>query len=122
MYSSLINTAIKITENPEIYEDKLNEFYKTDVTEKEKAQNFLNLIMEEPKDKEIFMERWKSVKDASVFKNNQKKGFAQNRFKREQFKNIADRVPERNMIEAKDNIKSLTTKNNYKEEQDEYDR
>ena len=39
------------------------------------------------------MERWNSVKDATAFQKNYKKGFAQNRFKREQFKNIESRTP-----------------------------
>lgn len=48
LYSSLINTAIQVTTNPEAYQDRLSEFYKTDVCEKEKATNFLNLIMDNP--------------------------------------------------------------------------
>lgn len=93
LYSSLINTAINITEKPELYKDKLSEFYKTDVSEKEKAENFLNLIMENPDDRKIYMDRWDSVKDAPVFHENYKKGFAKNRFNREQFKKIAMRTP-----------------------------
>lgn len=93
LYSSLINTAIKMTDNPELYKNNLSEFYKTDVTEKEKAENFLNLIIESPEDKQIYMNRWESVKQAQVFQKNDRKGFAQNRFKREQFKQIAMRTP-----------------------------
>lgn len=93
LYASLMNVAINMTENPEIYEEKLQEFYRTDVDESKKAENFLNLIMENPEDKKIYMERWESVKDAKVFSKNEKKGFAKERFKREQFKNIADRTP-----------------------------
>lgn len=40
LYSSLINTAIQVTTNPEAYQDRLSEFYKTDVSEKEKPQIF----------------------------------------------------------------------------------
>ena len=36
------------------------------------------------------MDRWESVNKANVFNKNYKKGFAQNRFKREQFKNITE--------------------------------
>lgn len=42
LYASIINTAIEVTENREKYEEKLKEFYRTDVTEEEKANNFLN--------------------------------------------------------------------------------
>lgn len=103
LYSSLINTAIQVTTNPEAYQDKLSEFYKTDVSEKEKATNFLNLIMDNPNDRQIFMDRWQSVKDSKVFSKNSKKGFAQDRFKREQFKQIAERTPA-------DIVKSLYSK------------
>ena len=39
------------------------------------------------------MNRWETVKEANVFQKNDRKGFAQNRFKREQFKQIAMRTP-----------------------------
>ena len=91
--ASLINTSIKITKNPRLYQNKLEEFYKTDITEKDKAISFLNLIIENPEDRKIYMDRWESVKDAKVFENNFKKGFAKNRFKKEDFKEIANRTP-----------------------------
>ena len=93
LYASLINTAIKMTEQPDMYKEKLDKFYETDVTEKEKAENFLGLIMDSPEDRQIYMDRWESVRDANVFQKNDRKGFAQNRFKREEFKNIAQRTP-----------------------------
>lgn len=93
LYASLINTAIEVTENPEKYNHRLSEFYRTDMSEQEKAVSFLNLIIENPEDRRIYMERWESVKTAEVFRNNNKKGFAQNRFTREQFANIAVRTP-----------------------------
>lgn len=73
LYASLINTSIKMTENPELYKDKLTAFYRTDVSEKEKAENFLDLIIENPEDRQIYMDRWESVKQADVFQNNDKK-------------------------------------------------
>lgn len=93
LYASLMNTAIQMTERPEEFKDKVQEFYKTDVTEKEKAENFLQLIIEDEKDRQIYMDRWQSVKDSQVFDKNSKKGFAPNRFKREGFKEIAIRTP-----------------------------
>lgn len=93
LYASLINTAIKATEHPKEYEERLREFYRTDITEEKKAERFLNLIMENENDKKIYMERYQSVKDAKVFFNNHKKGFAKDRFTKEQFVEIAKRTP-----------------------------
>lgn len=114
LYSSLIDTSIKMTEHPELYQDKLSQFYKTDVTEKEKAENFLNLIMESPEDRQIFMDRWESVKDAKVFQKNDRKGFSQQRFKREQFKQIAMRTPADIVHSAYAHIKEMMTRTNQK--------
>ena len=61
LYASLINTAITITDNPEKVQEQLTEFYRTDVTEEEKAKKLLNLIMENPEDRKIYMERWKVI-------------------------------------------------------------
>ncbi len=93
LYASILNTAIQVTENSEIYQEKLQEFYRTDVNEEQKADNFLNLIMENPQDRKIYMDRWQSVKNADVFAKNEKKGFAQGRFKREEFARITQRTP-----------------------------
>lgn len=115
LYASLINTAIKMTDNPELLKDKLSIFYKTDVTEKEKAENFLNLIMENSEDRQIYMNRWESVKQAQVFEKNHKKGFAQNRFKRDQFKKIAMRTPGTIVHSTYSYIKKQMLKINVKE-------
>lgn len=114
LYSSLINTAIKITDNPELYKDSLSEFYKTDVSEKEKAENFLNLIIESPEDRQIYMDRWESVKQAQVFQKNDRKGFAQNRFRREQFKQIAMRTPADKVRSTYSHIKEMMIRTNDK--------
>ena len=92
LYASLINTSIQMTENPEKFKSKLDEFYRTDVNEEEKARSFLNLIMEDSNDRQIYMDRWQSVKDSKVFEKNSQKGFSQNRFKRDEFKQIAERT------------------------------
>lgn len=122
LYSSLINTAIQMTEHPEQFEEKLTTFYRTDVTEEQKAQNFLNLIMEDPNDRQIYMDRWESVKDAEVFAKNHKKGFAPNRFKREQFKQIAVRTPADRVKAAFAYIKGLMTRTNEKKGDLSYDK
>jgi hypothetical protein len=67
LYSSLIKTAVDMTREPEKMQAKLAEFYKRDVTEEEKVDAFLSLIMDEPEDRSIFKQRWESVKDNPVF-------------------------------------------------------
>lgn len=114
LYASLINTAIQMTENPQEFEEKLSAFYKTDVTEEEKAQSFLNLIMQDPDDRQIYMDRWQSVKDAKVFARNSQKGFAPNRFKREEFKQIASRTPASRVKATYSRIKEMLTRTNVK--------
>ncbi len=107
LYASLINTAVEITKNPEQYKDKLDRFLDTDVSEQQKAENFLDLIIESPEDREIYMERWESVKDAQVFEKNSSKGFAKNRFKKEEFKEIAMRTPYAMVHSAHNYIKEI---------------
>ena len=114
LYASLMNTAIQMTEHPEQFKEKLDEFYRTDVTEEEKARNFLNLIMEEAGDRQIYMDRWQSVKDSKVFEKNSQKGFAQNRFKREEFKQIAIRTPADRVKKAYTHIKEILARTNEK--------
>ena len=61
LYASIIDTAVKMTEEPGKYEPKMQKFLKHDVTEQEKAQSFLDLIMDSDEDKKIYLDRWKSV-------------------------------------------------------------
>ncbi|MBR3134721.1 MAG: amidoligase family protein [Clostridia bacterium] len=82
LYASIVNTAIQMIEHPEKYTIKKESFYRTDINEEQKAIRFLNLIMENEEDKQIFIERWRSVKDAPVFKDIDKKGVAQGRFRK----------------------------------------
>ncbi len=107
LYASLINTAIEITKNPEKYQNQLNDFLNINVDEQEKAESFLKLIMQNPDDRKIYMERWESVKDAEVFQKNSSKGFAKNRFKKEQFKEIATRTPYQMVRSAHNYIKEI---------------
>ena len=122
LYASLINTAMKMTEHPEEYSEKLESFYQTDVTEQEKATRFLNLIMDSQDERQIFMERFESVKDAPVFADNAKKGFAQDRFKREEFSEITQRTPATIVKESFAQIKQFLTRTTPIKEGDSYDR
>lgn len=122
LYASLMNTAIQITENPVKYKENLDKFYITDVTEEEKANNLLNLIMNDPDDRQIYFERWQTVKNADVFKNNERKGFAQNRFKREQFSKITERTPASMVKQAYSYIQQTLARMNEKGDGLAYDR
>ena len=121
LYASLINTAIQMTENPQNFEQKLESFYNTDVTEKQKVENFLNLIMENEDDRQIYMDRWESVKDSQIFEKNPKRGFAKNRFKRNEFKLIAARTPADKVKDAFAHIKEMRSRTKEKGNLD-YDR
>lgn len=56
-----------MTEHPEEMQDALKNFYKRDVTEEEKADAFLSLVMEHPEDRQVYKDRWESVKDNPIF-------------------------------------------------------
>lgn len=107
LYGSLLSTAREITLDPEQYKEKLDEFYKTDVSEEDKVNAFTNLVFNNDKDREIYIKRWSSVKDAEVFKNNHKKDFAQGRFNRENFAQIAQRTPAQKIQNALKNIEKV---------------
>ena len=110
--ASLIVTAVEMTRNPEKYQTKLAEFYQTDISEEEKVDGFLNLIMENQEDRDVYKKRWQSVKDAPVFTTEGSKNFAQDRFQREDFKEISDRVPVTRMKKAFNFISQLKEKLN----------
>lgn len=106
LYASIIDISIKLTKEPEKYEKSLKKFLRHDVTEKEKAESFLDLIMEKDEDKKIYLNRWESVKDATVYSKNSKKGFATT-FKREEFTEIANRTLGSKTREAFNKIKQF---------------
>ncbi len=122
LYASLLDTAIQVTEHPEEYAERLDSFYQTDITEQEKARRFLNLIMSSQDERQIFMERFESVKDAPVFADNAKKGFAHGRFKRKEFKAITERTPAVQVKEAFAHIKQSLSRTPPVKEGDSYDR
>ncbi len=93
LYASILNTAVEMTRNPEKYTEKLQEFYKRDVTEEEKAKAFLGLVMDNQEDRQVYMGRWKSVKDAPVFLNSKgSKKFASGTFIKDDYRDAADRT------------------------------
>ncbi|MBR3152759.1 MAG: amidoligase family protein [Clostridia bacterium] len=91
-YASLIETAIKMTKEPELMQEKVETFFNRDVSEKEKVDNFLNLIMEDDYSKNIFKERWESVKDAPVFSNYKGNIKFMNTFKKKEYKEVSEQT------------------------------
>ena len=118
LYASVLETSRTMALNPEKLQEQSDQFYRTDVNEQEKVQNFLNLVFDNEDDKKIYMERWESVKDAPVFTNNEK-DFLQGRFKREEFKTIAKRTPAALAKEAYGKLKEMATKNKSRGEEKE---
>lgn len=119
LYASLIDTSIKSIESPEKYDEKMKAFLNTNVSEKEKAENFLNLIMEEPEDRKIYLERWESIKDHKVFSKNNTKGFAKRRFQKEEFKEMEEKTPTNHVKQAYANIKEMLEQTKEQKEQRE---
>lgn len=93
LYASLIKTAVDMTREPDRYAEKMQKFYNRDVSEDEKANAFLELIMNEQSDRDIYKQRWQSVKDAPVFsetKGAQRFGAS---FKKDDLRTVAEKVP-----------------------------
>lgn len=106
LYSSIINTARNIALQNGYKKEELQEFLKDNISEKQKAISFTNLIFDNNDDRKIYIDRWASVKDAKIFKNPDQKGFAPNVFTRQSFKNIAQRTPYSRINQAMDFVTS----------------
>lgn len=104
LYASIIDTVRNISLGKEFKKEQLESFLRTDITEQEKAKAFTNLIFDNDNDKQIYIKRYESVRNSKIFKNTEKKGFAQNKFTREDMKDIADKVPIRLVNRAIDFI------------------
>ena len=113
LYASIIETARTAALEPEKNQGQLNEFFREDVTEEQKADAFLNLLFEDEEDRKIYRDRWESVKDAHVFERNQEQ-FAQT-FKREEFKQIAEKTPMTMVKDAFDKIREAMQQKDIKE-------
>lgn len=119
LYASVLNTAVEMTKNPELYQERLEEFYKRDVSEEEKATAFLGLVMDNPEDRQVYMDRWESVKDAPVFSAKGARNFAKGTFKKEEIQTIAEQTSGEKVKGAIDFVKDLRNRimNKDKEEQ-----
>ncbi len=116
LYASLIDTALRIEQEPEKYYKKLGDFCKRDVSEEEKLDNFLKLIMENEEDRQVYKERWETVKNAPVFKIKGANNFLKNTFGIEDIGKVSQNVSGRMVKEAyafMENIKEgMKTKDN----------
>lgn len=93
LYASLIEKARMMVLEPQKLTEKVEKFYQTDIDEATKVENLLNLLFETEQEKEIYRARWESVKSTEIFRENEKRGFAPNRFRREEFQQIAKKIP-----------------------------
>ena len=109
LYASIIKTAVEMVDNPEKYTDRLEKFYNRDVTEKEKAENFLDLIMDSEEDKKIYMDRWESVKDSEIFKDANKRRIFPETFKKDDFKDLSRKVARGRITQVYNMIKDVLT-------------
>ncbi|MCI8481950.1 MAG: hypothetical protein HFJ27_02445 [Clostridia bacterium] len=123
LYASIIDTVVKITKEPEKMSEKLRKFYKRDISEEEKVDAFLGLIMNYQEDRQIYKDRWESVKNAAVFHETEGvKRFSES-FKKEEFKREAYRQPHERISHAFNYISSLrnrTLQKNRGEKVNEY--
>ena len=82
-----------MTKEPEKFAERQQKFYQRDVSEEEKANAFLELIMDEPEDRDVYKQRWESVKNAPVFTETKGvKRFGAS-FNKEELKQKAEKVP-----------------------------
>ena len=70
-------------------------------------ENLLNLLFENEQEQDIYRKRWESVRNAEVFRDNEKRGFAPNRFQREEFEQIAKRTPATRVKQAFAKLKGM---------------
>lgn len=106
LYASLIKTAVDMTEHPEEMQDALKNFYKRDVTEEEKADAFLSLVMEHPEDRQVYKDRWESVKDNPIFSQS----IGAQRFSKDVFQKEAEIQPTTEVKKAYGFISKLKDK------------
>lgn len=109
LYASILDTAVKMTKEAEKMSEKLQKFYKREVSEEEKVDAFLGLIMGYQEDRQIYRERWESVKNADIFHETGVKRFNES-FKREEFKKEAYRQPPERISNAFNYISDLRNK------------
>lgn len=109
LYASILETARTMALEPGKIQSQIDDFYKTDVTEEQKVDAFLELIFQNQTDRNIYKGRWESVKDKDVFRQNEKQ-FLQGRFQREDMKQIAGRTPATLLKQAFANLKEMMNK------------
>lgn len=102
--SAMSKIAYEMAYEPGKNDKKLSTFFEKNITEEEKLNRFLELLFENKADMDIFKSRWKSNKDAPVFK--EAKGFSST-FKKEDLKKIAQKTNSKYVL---DTMKIFSTK------------
>ncbi len=97
LYASLLNTAYKMTYYPEQVKDKLTLYYQKGLLESDRLETFLNLIIDEEDDRQVYRERYKATFDRSIegmdiFEKNKEK-FSCQRFTQEDYRDISQGIP-----------------------------
>ena len=118
LYASLIKTAVEMTQNPELNSDKVDKFFNKDVSEEEKVGCFLELIMDEQEDRDVYKRRWLSVKDHPIYNKNN--NFAKGTFKKTDFAEVALDVKRSSMQNVFDYIAGIKNRVLGKEDKEEY--
>lgn len=114
LYSSMIKTAVDMTREPEKKKKSVQEFYKRDLSEEEKAKAFLDLIIDDEEDRKVYLRRWESVKDAPIFKQETDK-FGES-FKKEDLRKQAQNVSSISTQNMFEKIKTSLLRNKKKED------
>jgi len=112
LYASIIDVARNVELEKDYKTEEVKQFMRTDLTEKEKATAFTNLVFNNDEDKQIYINRWDSVKNTKVFENVER-SFAPDRFKRDSMKKIAQKTPNKFVNAALEIISN--SRNNEKE-------
>lgn len=111
LYASLYDTAVKIADGKDDgLIKKWESFQNRELTEEEKVNGFLELIMENPEDRKMFMDRWQSVKDEEIYKDYR---FLKT-FKREDYKPFVQTVTADKITEAMAILKGFAHKDRKK--------
>ena len=106
LYASIIDTAYKMTKNPELINENLSKFYNSNNGMDQKCEDFLELIIDNEEDRKVYKYRYESVKDAEVFKQEEKE-IKNNRFDKFSLKNIADNVKSTSIKEVMNNLRNM---------------
>lgn len=104
LFGRMIQVAKSRSIIPTFKEKEYNRFFESDLSEKEKVVRFLNLVFDDEKEKDIYMQRWRyRAGEKPVFKENSVPKYKRQKFKesiKEQISIISEEVSDTERIEA----------------------